>query len=175
MIGGKIDPKTSIPEAVEYYGTSFRDDIIKKKIMFRHVPQPDGTVRDEIEYVDYNTMKWYVVSEGVCTEHDIKFPMPNPCVPPNATYTGDSVLGEEGHAQVRLHHYNLDWMDFRGYNIRIATDARTCDVIMETDYGDVDGAKTMYTYLFSDHVSHIEDYSVLDLPAPCRHFAPKHN
>jgi hypothetical protein len=61
------------------------------------------------------------------------------CCLANATYTGDAVLGEEGNPQVRLHNYNLDWMDFRGYNIRIATDARTCDTMTETDYGDIDG------------------------------------
>ncbi|XP_048760679.2 uncharacterized protein LOC125669883 isoform X2 [Ostrea edulis] len=170
MIGGKVDPKTSIPEAVEYSGINYRDHNIKKAIMFRDVPQPDGSVRKEIEYSDYNTMKWYVISEGVCTEHIIKYPMPDHCVPPNATYTGDTVLGEEGYPQVRLHNYNLDWIDFRGYNIRISTDARTCDTMTETDYGDIDGAKAVYTYFFSDHVSHIDDYSIFDIPVPCRHF-----
>lgn len=62
----------------------------------------------------------------------------------NATYTGDTVLGEEGYPQVRLHNYNLDWIDFRGYNIRISTDARTCDTMTETDYGDIDGGWLLY-------------------------------
>ncbi|PVD34847.1 hypothetical protein C0Q70_06126 [Pomacea canaliculata] len=123
---------------------------------------PDATTAGYI-IDDYKSGKRYMVdSNNTCYVSPVATAMPEPCVPSNATYIGKGVLGY-GSDSLRVNSWQYIETS-TGLSARAAiTD--DCVPVLQIVTGDIGGAPTELTNIFSNFKPSITSRSVFTLPA----------
>ncbi|PVD34848.1 hypothetical protein C0Q70_06127 [Pomacea canaliculata] len=112
---------------------------------------------------DYKSGKRYLVdSNNTCYVSPVATAMPEPCVTSNATYIGKGVLGY-GNDSLTVNTWQYIETS-TGLSARAAV-TDDCVPVMQIVIGEISGASTQLTNIFSNFKPSIADRSVFTLPA----------
>merc|ERR1719277_2964291 len=137
VVGGMVYPITGDTVLLDEYMDVARDFYRQREGVVSSLKQLDGTFKTTFTLKDYSHRLRHVIdANGTCitTKMAPQEVLPAPCIPANASFVGDSVLGGSG----------------AGGNLHVHTTVTRdqCTPVAETFNTKVNGVATQATYFF---------------------------